>query len=128
MTKLSYTVIFARDMSRSIAFYRDALGLPLRFESPDWTEFDTGTCTLALHKAAPGAVAAVEPGKMPAGHCHPGFNVDDVEALHASLTKKGVQCLQAPTMQDFGAKMAVYADPDGLPISVVGAAEQQAPA
>jgi lactoylglutathione lyase len=126
MTKLSYTVIFASDMARSIAFYRDVLGIPLRFESPEWSEFETGSCTLALHKAAAGSVPPVEPGKMPAGHCHIGINVDDLDAFHAALIGRGVRCVQPPTMQDFGSKMAIYSDPDGLPVSVVGVTERQA--
>jgi catechol 2,3-dioxygenase-like lactoylglutathione lyase family enzyme len=34
MADLSHTIIFVSDMARSVAFYRDILGLPLRFESP----------------------------------------------------------------------------------------------
>lgn len=52
-----------------------------------------------------------------------GFGVDDVDLFHASATAAGVRCVQPPKMQDFGAKMAVYADPDGLPVSIVGAVE-----
>jgi hypothetical protein len=29
-------------MTRSVAFYRDILGLSLKFESPGWSEFQTG--------------------------------------------------------------------------------------
>jgi catechol 2,3-dioxygenase-like lactoylglutathione lyase family enzyme len=39
--RLSYAIVFVSDMSRSVAFYRDVIGLPLRFESPHWTEFAT---------------------------------------------------------------------------------------
>lgn len=124
MLKLSYTIIFVRDMGVSVAFYRDALGLQLRFQSPEWSEFETGSCTLALHKAAEGSAPRVEHGKIPAGHCHIGINVEDVDAFHQALTAKSVHCMQPPTMQDFGAKMAVYTDPDGLPISVVGVPAQ----
>jgi len=28
-----------------------------------------------------------------------------------------VRCVMPPTLQDFGARLSVYADPDGLPIS-----------
>jgi catechol 2,3-dioxygenase-like lactoylglutathione lyase family enzyme len=47
--QLDYTMIIVSDMHRSVEFYRDKLGLPLKFQSPDWTEFATGTTTLALH-------------------------------------------------------------------------------
>ena len=47
--RLSFAIVFVSDMERSVAFYRDVIGLTLRFESPGWTEFDTGGATLALH-------------------------------------------------------------------------------
>ena len=120
MAKLSYTSVFVRDMARSVAFYRDAVGLVLRFESPEWSEFATGSCTLALHRAAEGAMAPVGADNIPAGHCHVGLSVDDLDAFHAGLMSRGVRCLRPPRMEDFGAQMAVYADPDGLPVSVAG--------
>ena len=47
--RVNYAIVFVSDMSRSVAFYRDAVGLPLMFESPGWTEFATEGATLALH-------------------------------------------------------------------------------
>jgi hypothetical protein len=46
-------VKFVGDMGKAVAFHRDVLGLGLRFESPFWSEFDTGPTTLALHPASP---------------------------------------------------------------------------
>jgi catechol 2,3-dioxygenase-like lactoylglutathione lyase family enzyme len=47
--RLSYAIVFVSDMARAVSFYRDVVGLPLRFESPSWTEFNTEGATLALH-------------------------------------------------------------------------------
>lgn len=47
--RIQYSIVIVRDMSRSVAIYRDVLGLPLRFESPHWTEFETEGAKLALH-------------------------------------------------------------------------------
>jgi len=52
--RVNYAIVFVSDMSRSVAFYRDAVGLPLRFESPGWTEFATEGATLALHAGGEG--------------------------------------------------------------------------
>jgi lactoylglutathione lyase len=38
-THFDYTMVIVSDMSESITFYRDKLGLALKFESPEWTEF-----------------------------------------------------------------------------------------
>lgn len=37
--RLNYAIVFVSDMKRAVSFYRDVLGLPLRFESPGWTEY-----------------------------------------------------------------------------------------
>lgn len=116
MPTLSYGIVFVQDMQRSIAFYRDVLGFPLKFESPEWTEFATEGVTLALHKAD--ASATAEPrDSTPAGRCQLGFSVDDLDAFHAGMTQKGVACIRPPR-EEFGVKLAIYADPDGLAFSV----------
>jgi lactoylglutathione lyase len=117
MAKIAYTMVFVSDMQRSVGFYRDVLGLPLRFQSPGWTEFATEGTTLALHKAGTPAVAGADPAVNPAGSCRLGLHVPNLDALHEKLTANGVRCVMPPTLQDFGARLSVYADPDGLPIS-----------
>ena len=32
--RVNYAIVFVSDMTRAVRFYRDTLGLPLRFESP----------------------------------------------------------------------------------------------
>ena len=113
--KLNYAIVFVSDMKRSVSFYRDVLGLPLKFESPGWTEFVTGEATLALHKSEkPGAGGD---DKEHAGSCRPGLSVPNLDEFHKRMVEKNVPCLQEPTFV-FGAKVAQYADPDGLTISV----------
>ena len=114
--RLNYAIVFVSDMSRSVAFYRDVIGLPLRFESPGWTEFATEGATLALHKAeAAGASEPIE--HLAAGQCRPGFSVPDLDAFHHRMEAHGVRCLQPPKSV-FGSRVAQYLDPDGLSISV----------
>ena len=114
--KLSYAIVFVSDMSKSVAFYRDVIGLPLRFESPHWTEFATEGATLALH-ASEGPGTKDDPEKVPAGRCRPGFRVGDLDAFHKRMVEMKVPCIQEPT-NVFGARLAQYLDPDGLGISV----------
>jgi lactoylglutathione lyase len=113
--RLTYAIVFVSDMQRSVAFYRDVLGLPLRFESPGWTEFATEGATLALHGGEEAAGAAASPEA--AGRCRPGLSVPDLDAFHRRMVEQGVPCLQVP--QDiFGDRVAQYADPDGLVLAV----------
>jgi lactoylglutathione lyase len=119
MTKLRYIVLFVSDMERSVAFYQDVLGLaPIR-RSLERTEFVTEGMSLALHCASKPSGAAAVQGDF-AGRCQLGFSIEDVEAFHRDMVAKGVLCIQPPTEDAFGAKLAVYADPDGLPFSVTG--------
>ena len=118
MDALSHTIIFVRDMARSVAFYRDVLGLPVRFESPKWTEFETPGCTVALHIADVPGQAPCSPDAIPAGVCHLSFAVDGLDAFHQKMLAQGVVCLQPPEEEDWGGRLAGYADPDGLPFWV----------
>ena len=116
MNTFGYVIVFVSDMDKSVAFYRDVLGFPVRNQSHKWTEFGTGETTLALHLADADEHPHTH-AMMPAGHCHVGLTVPDVDAFHAEVVAKGVKCLQPPKKQNWGT-LAVYADPDGLPVSV----------
>ncbi|MFQ5733906.1 MAG: VOC family protein [Planctomycetaceae bacterium] len=118
MTALGHAIVFVSDMDRSVRFYRDVLGFSLRFDSPDWTEFDTGGTTLALHVAGHEPAGETPHASSPPGRCQIGMQVDDLDAFHEHLTQHGVPCLRPPTVEEFGVKLANYADPDGLPFSV----------
>jgi hypothetical protein len=72
-----------------------------------------------VHLASRANGAAAVQGDM-AGGCQLGFCVEDVEACHQEMVARGTLCLQPPTEAAFGAKHAVYADPDGLPFWVTG--------
>jgi len=48
-TQLRYAIKFVADMDKAVKFYRDVLGLRVKFESPGWSEFVTGETTLAKH-------------------------------------------------------------------------------
>jgi lactoylglutathione lyase len=113
--KVSYAIVYASDMDRSLAFYRDVIGLPLRFSSPFWTEFDTEGATLALHAADVPATEGVKGN--PAGRCHPGLTVPDLDAFHKRMQDHGVNCTRPPRAEH-GVRLAEYLDPDGLPLSV----------
>lgn len=115
--RVSYAIVFVSDMKRSVSFYRDVLGLPLRFESPGWTEFATAGATLALHASERSSPPHDSPQQVSAGRCRPGLSVPDLDAFHQRMVEKAVPCIQEPK-ETFGARIAQYVDPDGLEISV----------
>jgi lactoylglutathione lyase len=74
------TMVTVSDMDRSVRFYRDTLGLKLRFQSPDWTEFAVGPNTLALHGGGVPAPSA-QGREQYAGRASIGFNVENIEKV-----------------------------------------------
>jgi lactoylglutathione lyase len=121
MRTLHYAIVFVKDMKKSIAFYQDIFGLALKFESPEWSEFVTGQATVALHKAQADSTGQ-EQGQ--AGRCQLGFHVADIDAFHKEAIAKGVVCVMPPKQEHFGT-LAVYADPDGLCITMLQPAPGQ---
>lgn len=125
LMRLQYAIVYCSDMKRSLAFYRDQLGFPVKRESPEWSEFHCGPVTLALHIAEPapkkpwvGEANRHLDDVSVAGQAQLSFEVLDLEAFYREKKEKGVEFALPPTLQEFGAKLAVLLDPDGLPISV----------
>jgi catechol 2,3-dioxygenase-like lactoylglutathione lyase family enzyme len=108
--KLGYAIHFVADMDRAVAFYRDTLGLTLKFASPGWTEFATGETTLALHPAS---------AQNPAGSTHLGFVAENIDQLYRELAGKGVAFTRVPT-PEHGVKLAEFVDTEGARCSLSG--------
>ena len=120
LKQMDYAMVMVSDMRRSVEFYRDTLGIALKFQSSEWTEFLTGTTTLALHGGGIPQKHSGPPSEgKPAGVCTIGFNVEDVDKTYEELKAKGVRFVMPPTKQEAeGIKLAVALDPDGLTISL----------
>jgi lactoylglutathione lyase len=117
LQKPDYIVVYVSDMQRSTAFYRDVLGLPMKFTSPGWTEFDTGSIVLALHTTGNTKLPPHQ-GRPPAGQAHLGFIVDDLQAVYEALKAQDVFFSLPPQKQPTGRTLAVLHDPDGFGITL----------
>ena len=119
------TMVNVSDMERSVKFYRDILGLKLRYQSPGWSEFEVDASTLGLHSG--GKPRAVTQGKREiiAGTASIGFNVVNVDRTYEELEAQGVRFIMEPTSREGeGIRLAVFLDPDGMAISVAQATSQ----
>jgi predicted enzyme related to lactoylglutathione lyase len=47
-------MLMAQDMKRAVRFYRDVIGLEVKFESSEWTELAFGDAIVALHGGGTG--------------------------------------------------------------------------
>lgn len=108
--KLNYVIKYVEDMDKAVGFFKDRLGLELRFRSPDWTEFSTGETTLALHSASE---------SNPAGTASLGFGVEDIDSFYAAAQNDGVEFTTEPT-ETFGHRIARFRDSEGAECSVSG--------
>ena len=108
-TPFRYAIKFVANMEKAVKFYRDMLGLKVKYESPAWTEFVTGETTLALHPAS---------SQNPAGKVELGFTVADVDAFYREMSAKGVLFSMPPKKQDFGGVLAQFVDSEGSHCSV----------
>jgi lactoylglutathione lyase len=115
--KINYAIVFVSDMKQSVCFYKNILGLPLKFETTHWTEFSTVGVTLALHKSDVVNFVKDDPKMEPPGRCRTGFSVSNIDEFHKRMLEYGVECVQEPK-EVFGAMIAQYLDPDGMVISV----------
>jgi predicted enzyme related to lactoylglutathione lyase len=108
--RLNYAIKFVGDMDSAVAFYRDTLGLSLTFQSPFWSEFDTGETKLALHPAS---------DENPAGSVQLGLGTTDIDNFYASGQADGLVFTSPPT-EVHGTRIARFRDIDGAEISVSG--------
>jgi catechol 2,3-dioxygenase-like lactoylglutathione lyase family enzyme len=108
--RLNYAIKFVSDMDAAVAFYRDRLGLNLTFQSPFWSEFETGETRLALHPAS---------DDNQAGSVQLGLGADDLDRFHAEAQSHGI-VFTSPPIEMHGSRIARFRDLDGAEISVSG--------
>jgi catechol 2,3-dioxygenase-like lactoylglutathione lyase family enzyme len=99
--KLAIAMVFAKDIERMTAFYRDGLGLvvlPAECQL-GWVVFDTGGTRFALHAIPPHIAAEIGIAEPPMareeGAIKLIFAAPDVEAACARLTAAGGLLLPA---------------------------------
>ena len=76
-------VQYVYDMPRAVAFYRDALGLPIVSQSSGWSMLSCGDALIGLH--------IIEPGVSEGLAQHDGLNlqVENLESAVAAVSKSG---------------------------------------
>ena len=114
---LGYVVVFAHDFDSTLAFYKEKLGLPIRFQDTGYAELAVEGAKLALLSASRIA-EQVGPGHAgrPGAGVHDGhitLMVEDVDRLYQGLKAKGVNFFSAPQERAWGQRTVYLADPEG---------------
>lgn len=109
--RVGAVILLVSNMDKSVKFYKDTLGLPLKSKSKDWTEFYKEGTVLALTPAKRKSMVSSGTGMLV------GFMVADMDAAVKELKAKKVRFFKKPKDEPFG-KHAIIEDPDGHLISL----------
>jgi lactoylglutathione lyase len=110
--KLTTIMLIVKDMDRSVAFYRDVVGLELEMHTPEWSSLSAGNISLGLHPESQYSKVSPSMG------CSFGFEVSDIGSVVQELKSKGVTMMLEPVQQDFG-WLGIFKDPDGYAVQLV---------
>ncbi len=115
--KVNAVVLFVEDLDRSMAFYRDTLGLEVVFSDAVSFAFHMEGQDFALVKQSAGVeMLNAEVFALQQGVTHRVMlcaDVEDVDAAYKTLTAKGVMFIKPPVDQHWGWRTAYFADPEG---------------
>ena len=104
VSRLNVVYLIVRDMERSLAFYRDLLGIPLEGDD-DWVEAELGGVRFALH------LTYEDAGEPSSGTVNIDFEVADADAAAERVRAAGFEARE--TMRaEWGTAYEVV-DPDG---------------
>ena len=119
--KFAYTILYVRDVPRSVAFYEQAFGLTRRFvhESNQYAELETEGVTLSFaanqlaHSNLPSGFTENAPDRPPAGF-EIGFTTQDVQAAYEKALTAGATSAATPKVKPWGQTVAYVRDLDGI--------------
>jgi catechol 2,3-dioxygenase-like lactoylglutathione lyase family enzyme len=117
ITGVHTVLIEVSDVERSLGFWRDGLGIPLapdREDKQNCHDAWIGGTHLLLHRDFSAATGSAARG---AGvHLH--LSVDDADAFHALLHRRGIEPASVPEDKPWGREFDVV-DPDGYRIEIL---------
>jgi lactoylglutathione lyase len=119
MNQVGYVILFVADLERSLAFYRDVIGLPFKLEGDGYLEFATQGTRFGLYDrnrleelTGQGSEAPARPGGEVV------FLVGDVDAEAERLKAAGVAILKGPVDRAWGHRTVHVEDPDGFVVEL----------
>ncbi|MPY81705.1 MAG: VOC family protein [Actinophytocola sp.] len=112
MGRIDYVIWYVESLRRSVAFYRDVLGLEVRIDGDGYVEFAMENTKFSLFERGKLTDLIGRPGGTPpCGEI--GFIVDDVDAEADRLRQAGAEILTGPVDRPWRERTLHIADPDG---------------
>lgn len=116
--RLAKVRVFVTDWERSLAFYRDTMGMEvsLPLSEPGWAELETGVAKLAVEAIDPRDPEATD---LLGRFLGVSLEVEDVYERFETLRRLGVDFVEEPERQAWGGVLAHLRDPDGNIITLM---------
>jgi len=115
-----YPLVLTTDLARSVAFYRDVLGLVAVFEADWYVQFQApGQPVVQLALIVSGHDSVPERFHAQASGVVISFEVDDVDERWQAAADAGGEMIVDVRDEPWGQRHFVTVDPDGLMIDVV---------
>lgn len=116
--RISIITLCVADLARSIRFYREGLGLPMRKSPPEIAFFETRGSWLALFPreelAKDAGVAAEGAGFRGFTLAHNVRSPEEADALVAQAVAAGATLVKPAHKTNWGGYSGYFADPDGF--------------
>ncbi len=112
-THIAYVIVFTHNMDSTLDFWKNKIGLPVRYAGDVWSELELKNTILALHKntdASPRDTGIV-------------FEVKDIQETVRELRQKGIEVTEP---EDIGTGLeALFKDPEGNTFHIYQPAKQE---
>ncbi|WP_420545392.1 VOC family protein [Nitrosopumilus sp.] len=112
--KVGNVILAVKDLDKSVQFYNEIIGLPIKNQRRSWVDLGTSGALLSLH---PASLTSQHIGSSIENGITIGFLVGDVQSAVDELREKGVKIYRDIVEKDAG-KNAVISDPDDYLISL----------
>jgi lactoylglutathione lyase len=114
MARVDYVILYVKDLDRSIAFYREMIGLQVKFRDRSYAEFVTEGSKFGLFERAklPELIGRDARAGGPGGEI--AFLVANIDGEAARLQAAGVEVLLGPIDRPWGHRTLHVLDPDGF--------------
>jgi len=112
--KVGNVILAVKDIDKSIEFYHEKIGLPIKNQRRSWVDLGTSGALLSLH---PASLTAQHIGSSIENGITIGFLVGDVKSAVEELKSKGVKIYRDIVDRESG-KNAIVLDPDEYLVSL----------
>lgn len=112
--KLGNVILAVKDLDKSLEFYHEIIGLPIRNQRRTWIDLGTSGAIISLH---PASLTAEHIGSSIENGITLGFLVGDIKSAVEELKSKDIKIYREIVEREAG-KNAIVLDPDDYLISL----------